>query len=210
MELVNNSMTKVAALDERGVTLEKDGKPTKFIPWGEDTEARAAAAAADKKASKASSNATAALSKAEVATGKADAAQATADEAKEIAEKAGGGAALATKVYPFTLNSEAGGSWSSLSFGDVAMISVYAETLVNNNYVIGSIEDGFEPFSDDKFIVPASAYKKVAGTWVPCTIFVEIGRDVKVVAIEGTNDLDQDLGHIHLVATFIVEGLADM
>lgn len=209
MDLVNNSMTKVAALDERGVTLEKDGKPTKFIPWGEDTEARAAAAAADKKASKASSNATAALSKAEVATGKADAAQATADEAKEIAKKAGGGAALETKEYPFTLEN-ASGSWHSRSFGDVAMISAHAEALFDNSYVIGSIEDGFEPFTDSKFIVPASAYKEVAGTWIPCMVFVEIGRDVKIVAIEGTTDLDQKLADIHLVTTFIVDGLADM
>ena len=74
MDLQNNTATKVAALDERGVTLERDGKPTKFIPWGEDAEARAAAA-------KAQTTANTAKTAAQAADGKATAAQKAADDA---------------------------------------------------------------------------------------------------------------------------------
>ncbi|MBP3685518.1 MAG: hypothetical protein J6J21_00640, partial [Clostridia bacterium] len=74
MDLQNNSATRVAGLDERGVSIERDGKQIKFIPWGEDAEARAAAAAADTKAGNA---------------------QKTANEAKTAADTAAAAAAAA-------------------------------------------------------------------------------------------------------------------
>lgn len=92
MDLQNNSATRVAALDERGVTLERDGKPLKFIPWGEDAEAREAAAAAQATAEEAGTvadtAATAAAEAQETAAGAmqtAETATETATEAQEIA-----------------------------------------------------------------------------------------------------------------------------
>lgn len=88
MDLQNNTATKVAALDERGVTLERDGKPTKFIPWGEDAEARAAASKAQSTANTAKTNAARAQTTADAAgTAAADAAS-DAAEAKETADAA--------------------------------------------------------------------------------------------------------------------------
>lgn len=85
MDLQNNSATKVAALDERGVTLERDGKQTKFIPWGEDAEARAAAAAAQKSADDAATEAATAQETAEDAQNAADAAERKATAAQTAA-----------------------------------------------------------------------------------------------------------------------------
>lgn len=107
MDLANNNFTRVADLDERGVTLERDGKRLKFIPWGEDAEARAAAAAAQETADAAQetadtaqitadtaeTKADAAQTAADTADGKAEAAQAAADAAQETADAAGTAAA---------------------------------------------------------------------------------------------------------------------
>lgn len=105
MDLQNNNATHVAALDERGVTLEREGKATKFIPWGVDDEARTAAADAKTAAASASTKATnakkaadqaaadaaAASETAAAAAAKADTAKQTADEAKAAAEAVGDG-----------------------------------------------------------------------------------------------------------------------
>ena len=88
MDLANNSFTHVADLDERGVTLERDGKRIKFIPWGEDAEARAAAAAAQETADAAQETADTAQTTADTAETKADAAQAAAETADGKAEAA--------------------------------------------------------------------------------------------------------------------------
>ena len=88
MDLANNNFTHVADLDERGVTLERDGKRLKFIPWGEDAEARAAAAAAQETADSAQETADTAQTTADTAETKADAAQAAAETADGKAEAA--------------------------------------------------------------------------------------------------------------------------
>lgn len=102
MDLQNNTATKVAALDERGVTLERDGKATKFIPWGEDAEARAAAATAQATADKAKTDAATAkktASEAKTAAGEAaakagelEAETDSLDERVTALEDGGGGA----------------------------------------------------------------------------------------------------------------------
>ena len=71
--LIPNNAKRVAALDERGVTIERDGKQTAFSPWGEDPTARAAAAEAQSTADTATTKANSATSKANSAANKANA-----------------------------------------------------------------------------------------------------------------------------------------
>lgn len=110
MDLQNNSASKVAALDERGVTLETDGKVKKFIPWGEDAEARAAAAAAQSTADTATNKANAAQTAADAADAKAQNATAAAADAQrtaDAAQAAAGDAATAAEAAQTAAN-EAG------------------------------------------------------------------------------------------------------
>ena len=88
MDLQNNSATRVAGLDERGVSIERDGKQIKFIPWGEDAEARAAAAAADTKAGNAQKTANEAKTAADTAAAAAAAADTKAGNAQKTANEA--------------------------------------------------------------------------------------------------------------------------
>ena len=88
MDLQNNSATRVAGLDERGVSIERDGKQIKFIPWGEDAEARAAAAAADTKAGNAQKTANEAQTATDTAAAAAAAADTKAGNAQKTANEA--------------------------------------------------------------------------------------------------------------------------
>lgn len=104
MDLQNNNATRVAGLDERGVSIERDGKQVKFIPWGEDAEARAAAAAASgaadaagRKAKQAAEKADSAAAAAAEAASAAGEATETAQEAQEAAEQAAASASNAVQ-----------------------------------------------------------------------------------------------------------------